>query len=553
MNNFKRFLYFILILITITSCSNSHDYSMQNHNSALHLESNDKLVVYLSGISHSFLTEDGSFTLYPSKQTFGTRDIGGELNCVNGNIFAQAITDYGTKTGIPIEIHFLEESDDSSDPLQTLYDQNKKLPDLLIVGKHTRYDYPCMANQNLLLDFTSYCDQDDALYDSDQYYTPVLMGGKIKDHQYIMPLLFNLNGFITSDSYLNEISMSEPDTTITFYDVLKLLEKSCLEMTYENSKEAIFDVNMIPAGRYIPSILTAAAYPNYWDSKFEDYILEKDTFTSIFTLMHCFNQQEFINLPNWNNDQYLINVNGLNKSVLLLNEMNEETYKKIGIFLTGGRCGGANFYNSLLTDAAYFHSVYTKADEEMVLCGIPTLEGSNTYSANISAFALGFRDTKYPEICYDLVRYLVDYKFPPVYGFSINKQHTTEQLNTIQNTTTTIYPSSVWSSISGGFLSQDDIENQTEEILPLDPFSISIIQNMLDHIVGAGIPYSPLEYYMYSSALNMIGSDEMTPAEVSNWLYEHLHIHLENLNNISPFYDKEYISSLKLGGFQSTT
>ena len=56
-------------------------------------------------------------------------------------------------------------------------DQGKPLPDMLFVGKFSRYDYVRMAEQELLLDFTDMVEQDETL--GDQYYQEVIRGGKI--------------------------------------------------------------------------------------------------------------------------------------------------------------------------------------------------------------------------------------------------------------------------------------------------------------------------------------------------------------------------------------
>ena len=73
-----------------------------------------------------------------------------------------------------------------------------------------------------------------------------------------MPVLFNLNGLITTRSYLDEIGADFDEEDIqTYDDVISLLEKSCIEMSLEQRREAIFEASgLMMAGTYIPSILT---------------------------------------------------------------------------------------------------------------------------------------------------------------------------------------------------------------------------------------------------------------------------------------------------------
>lgn len=546
----KRILCFGMIALYLLICigcqSGSKDGKvLQQDHLAAQMQTGDKLLVYLSGISHGFKTEKGDFTIYPSKYHVGTRAVGGEIDAISGNVFAQAIMEYSEQKGIPVEIHFLEEEFSGTDPFQELYNQGKPLPDLLVVGKYTRYDYNRLVQQGLLLDFDPYIQQDEAWSDTERYYSKVLEGGRLSGGQCALPILFNLNGMITSASYLQEIGMASLPETITYQEGLQLLEKSCIEMRESKQKEAIFDTNGMAAGRYIPSILTAAAYSNYFEEVDGDCVLDANVIESIFHLMERFNEQEFVNVIGWENKTYLENVNSRNKS-LLLSGLEKDAYQNIGVFLSGGRCGGANYYNSLLTDAAYFHSVYTENNDEMVLRGIPTFQDENSYSANISLMAFSFASTKYPEIVYDMGRYLMDYEFPPFYGFSVNQELTEKQLEDIQKTTITIYPDWIWSSYMAGDIDGEELKNQIEEMKPLNKESVDMIRNMLNHIAGAGLPCSVLEYSLYSSMLNMVGDGVMTPKEAAAWVIENMEHHLEIQKELEPFYDEAYEASIRL-------
>ena len=101
----------------------------------------------------------------------------------------------------------------------------------------------------------------------------------------------------------------------------------------------------------------------------------------------------------------------------------------------------------------------------------------------------------------------MDYEYPMYYGFSVNREITQNQLEAIQNTYYTLYPDT-WSSITAGFTTQEEVESQTEELEPLHAETVSVIENMLGHIAGAGIPYSPLEYTMFKSMLEGVHNQE---------------------------------------------
>ncbi|MCI8632945.1 MAG: extracellular solute-binding protein [Lachnospiraceae bacterium] len=534
------FILILCLLILCTGCKTAVE-NAAGSKADLHLEEGDGLTVYVTGVSSTLLTEKEELTIYPSKYTVGPQIAGGEMNSGSGNIFVQALEEYSEKTGIKIEIHFLEETgEEGGDPLQFLYDQNRPLPDLLIASKHTGYDYERLARQGLLLDFTEYAERE-GLLQEDDYYTQILEGGQIAGKQYTLPFLFNLNALLTSDAYLSEMQMPRPDQSSSYEEILYLLENSCHQTQSSNTKEAIWDASMRPAGKYLPNILTAAGYPCYW-SVDQELLLQESAITKIFSLMEQYNQQEFVNILNWQQQSYWQNVNGHNKSTAIAG-MEASAYEEIGIFLSGGRCGSLNFYSSLLTDAAYFHTAYQKAGEELVLCGIPSLQGVNTYSANITGFAVGFASTQYPEVCYDIARYLADYAYPPFYGFSVNRRLTEKQLQEAQHTSFILYPNDIWSRVMTGGLKQSEIESYQIKTMPLEPETIACIENMLDHIAGAGLPWGVLEREIYAAALGKLGDAALTPKQASAWVIEKLAEYQRIQSDLKPFYDEAYTLS----------
>lgn len=507
----------------------------------------NKLVVYLSGISHDFINENASseeervISLYPSKYTVGFSVVGGEMNCPYGNIFAKALADFTKKTDIPIEIHFLEEYTGPSDCLQVIYDEGRELPDMLLVGRNPHYDYPRLAKQGLLLDFTEYAALDETLQDTELYYKRVIEGGKIRGRQYAMPILFTMNGMITSDSYLQSIGKQAPKQGETFEDILFLLEEGCKEEVNSDKTLAIFENSgMMIGGQYLPSILTAAAYPNYFDENMENVLLQPKIISSIFEMMKWYNRQDAAAVLNGENNSYLQNTEDLKLKSSIYQAKETEIEDGIGFVLSGGRSGGRNMHSNLLTDAAYFQTFYQKHDEEMVLYGIPTIEDAEEYSANISLAAFGFQTTQHPEEVYQLARYLMDYEFPPFYGFSIHRENTQKQLNDVQKTTTTIYPDSVWGAVTSGSFKLEELQEMIQKIEPMDAKYIAIIQNMLENIAGAGLPYHPLEGDMYRSMLYK----DLSPQETAEWIIEHLKEHLKMQEDLEPFYDAAYNDSI---------
>ena len=526
----------IFLMVSILIGCESGGLKPQSSNNESTIMLSEPLTIYLSGTSHSFMQEDGEvLTLYPSKVSIGTHMVAGEFDSLGGNAFAEALRQYSEIKNIPLEIHFLEEFTGLQDIMQQKYEQDE-LPDLWIVGKHNRYDYAVLAEHNILLDLSPYFPEEE----KEKYYYPVLQGGYVGDSMIAAPLLFNLNGLVTHESFVDRVGMELPDLLV--YDqVLEFLERACLEMVESTQIEAIFEASgNMSAGRYIPSILLSSAYPSYFDG--QKILIEEEILVGIFNVMQAFNQQEFIPIQGWQEETYASNVNGRNKWSYL-KMLEDENSNKIGVFLSGGRCGGANLHNSLLTDVQYFHSVWK---DDMIFRAIPSVQGDRSFSANISLAAMGFSSTEHPEVVADIIKYLMDYEFPAYYGFSIQREITEKQLKNAANTEMTLYPDYIWSSITAGDTDLNDLELYTEEMKPLDEESIQTIRFMLSHIAGASMPSETIEYRMMASAQNAIGNHTMTSLEAAEWMIEKIKEYQQERGNIRPFYDAVYLETISI-------
>jgi len=262
--------------------------------------------------------------------------------------------------------------------------------------------------------------------------------------------------------------------------------------------------------------------------------------------MTYYNRQEFSQINGWEDRPYIENMNdGGSKSRKV--PKSSEAIESFGIFLSGGRAGGVGFHSSLLTDIAFLQTVYEEAEEELVVCGIPTLESNLSFSANITMAAYGMATTEHPDEVYDLVRYLMDYEFPAQYGFSLNKEVTYKQIENAQKNTISVYPENIWEGVNS-IMPEQELKNLIFHTDPISAKNAKIIQNMLDNISGAGLPYAVLEYNMYNSMLNMVGDEKMTPDEAGEWVITQWNQYCEQLDKWEPFYDANFSNSVLLYG-----
>lgn len=120
----------VIYMVTCVGCTGKLEDSTASVIEVETFEGDEKLIVYVSGTPHTFLSkpdENGNrqedYKLYPSKFTVGFSIVGGEYDCPSGNIFAKAVEDFSKETHIPVDIQFF---DIPGDQLQKMYDEGGK-------------------------------------------------------------------------------------------------------------------------------------------------------------------------------------------------------------------------------------------------------------------------------------------------------------------------------------------------------------------------------------------------------------------------------------------
>lgn len=541
------FLFFQVFSILIISIIGCQQKKVEDDASEIS-ELNNKLIIYMSAPTHTFRTYDAKgntidVNIYPSRHVIGSVISGGDINSPNANIFEKALNEFAKKNNIEVEIHYLEENSGNGDILQNIVNSGEELPDLLLLNRSPVYDYYRLAEQGYLEDLSDLFENMNEIQVKEEYYQTVLEGGKMFGKQYAIPILFNLNGLIVSERYLTSIGQTIPDEPMSYSEILYRLKEGCIAMEDSEMVNAIYETSGYRSnGRYIASILMGAAYAQYFDESSKCLIVSENSVASIFDLMLYYNTQEFASIGGWKNKSYFENINNMyNKSVQLegLGEIDES----IGFFLSGGRSGGVSFYNSLLTDAVYFQTVYKNRGDKLVLQGIPTISDKTTYAANVSLAAYVLNASEKQEEIYSLICFLMDYEFPMQYGFSINKKITEKQLNSIQETVIAVYPHDIWDGVDS-IRPKAELEEEIIYTGPLEAEYVEIIRNMLENIEGAGLPYGILEYYMFDSVNNLVGDRELTPEKAGKWVISQWKKYLDIQDTLHPFYDQAYIDSI---------
>lgn len=407
-----------------------------------------RLVVYISGAHNTFFENEDSRNAYSTPCSVGFIYSRGKIGAQNGNIFSSAIEQYAEEKKIEIEIHYLSEkpSKESTQSLLEYAYENDCMPHLVIASRAEQIDYMNLSEQNIMFDWSNYIRQE---ISQDTYYMDVMEGGVLDGKQVIVPLLFNLNGMITEQDYLNEIEFQMKDY-LSYQDFIDLLQKSCIATQNNAVISGITETSgQMLSGNYIPSILLSAFYASYYDETDGSIKITQDVLEEINETTLLYQRQDNAAITNWEQNDFEMNCqNPLLKSRALYLLEDQEAIDRSGIFLSGGRCGGQQVSNSLLTDMMYFNTMYGK---DMIVKGIPSVNSPNRYNANVSFFAFSPASLEYETEVFELIHYLMDYEFDMCYGFSINKEVTQNQLYLVQNDVLNVYPN-IWGALEAGHI-----------------------------------------------------------------------------------------------------
>lgn len=454
-------------------------------------EKPEKLRVYLNGLPASDMGPEGeSYDYYRSGYTFGLHEAGADMDAIDGHSIYQALLEYGKQRQIEFEFFWYQ----SRQELEYYLEEDRKqdsLPNLVLSGR------PCLdieqwMREGMLADFSELIQADETMND-EGYYQKIIQAGAIGENQYILPYLFNVNGFITAEDTLSKLSYQLPED-FTYEEALELFRRSCEFCMDDPFTEALTQRTGGPGCSYLSVILESAARPALVDREANELLVTEKEFTRLVELMQMFYAQEFsISLPidsaEWDAKK---EVHYRFKEAVYPSAVEQVEHQLI--FLEGGNSWGVNQYSSLLGDAIYMNSYYKDEGRTMVLEAIPMVQES-AYAANITGFGFCFEGEPYRDTVYDILKYLMNYEFKIPFGFSVNRGVTEKQLKMAETTNYEYTPEGeymhAWSAEEADMLA-DWRKKWTEELRPLDKVYCDQIRGMLDQIGAVALPNNPV-------------------------------------------------------------
>ncbi len=442
----------------------------------------EPLQVYIMGMSNVISSSGEERTEYSTQVTLGLERTTYMPGYAQGNAIYQALVDYEETTKTPVEVTFFDNPVDIMAQTEEAARQGSA-PDLVLINKQFENDWNALAQEGTFADLSPYLQ-----LDAEQYFTPVLRSGVWEEKQYIVPLLFNVNGFVTSEEFLSEIGQTAPSETASYEELIRLFQEACIQLQGDTSKVALYEGTTIWE-TYIINVLTAAAGYNNLEEKMP---LSDETVTDILELMRDFLVQDLQTVPDYESQTIEENLSAQS----LYDRFNfgplyaeDPTYKRemLGILLDGGS-GGHLVNSSFIMQVYALQTYYKEMNEQMVWGGIPLADEAGKYAACVNLLGFCPAQADNVEGAAKLLQYMLDYDYAPELGIAVNRETVEEDLAMLQQTSMQLYIQPQYNPFSDE-RAQQEIFNQSKVVFnPMEEKVAERLLALLDHVVGASLP-----------------------------------------------------------------
>ncbi len=487
MKRIKSFVLIGIVIVFLLVACQSRENEIEADSRSITEDSmmSDKLHVYVLGLRYTIkLSEEETVQHYPSAYSAGLSYTYHPYGYENGNAIYQALLDFAEENDVDLTVDFFGDSMELVEQLENDYKAGT-LPDLVLDMKTSDFDFASMISKRMIEDVSSYLQ-----YESEEYYDAVMQSGWKDEQQYLVPFLFNVNGYVTSEEYLTMMGAEIPDHSTTYEELMEIFQTVCLAESVIEGKEALYETTY-SFSSYLSDVLWAGgSYLGLQNgSRIEDELLEE-----IYDTMENFYRQEFVHVPlNQENtfiDNYQSDNSKYSRMIAYSKITDDATYKpsKIGILLDGGY-SGTIFYSNYIMQVYSMQTYYLEEKLTPVVGAIPLYEATDRYSANVTGFAFCPEGTENIELAAQAMKYLMDYPFAMELGISVNRKNTEKMIDDLTRT-----------SLKFNIAPEYDIKANADEqkaILelsevwfePLDKDIAEELKYILDHVVGANIPH----------------------------------------------------------------
>ena len=190
----------LFILSVCAACvSSRRELNTQSSGEAATLNQSP-LQVYLMGQANEISSSEEERIEYSLPVSVGLERTGYMPGYAQGNPIYQALLDYEEETGIDVEVSFFDTSVGLVEQMQEAVRVGEG-PDLVLVikqfGESKGINWQGLLDAGTFENLAPYLD-----LNAEQYYEKVLQSGVYAKQQYLVPFLFDLSGYITSEEFL---------------------------------------------------------------------------------------------------------------------------------------------------------------------------------------------------------------------------------------------------------------------------------------------------------------------------------------------------------------
>ena len=562
---YRKILALFLILTLLTSCSSasteedsefSEPISESSVVAVSELDRENTLEVFMVGMPVSWGDEgDYHTTMYQMGDLGSNSYTWGE----KGHIYYDALNNYQKESALDVRITYGQ----YDELWNYLLDGNA--PDLIV--SDTRADITELMAQEEFLDLLPYFEKD-SIYESGNYVNPVLEAGLYFDQQYVFPLTFTMNALITSEQSLarHDLMLS---SDYTFDDMVNTFTNAYREVENTDDKHFLTSTANGSAQSIAYQIFSRASGQTAYNPKTGKVVLDEDYFKQMAELYEAFicydlqmnldeirvaAEQESLEraaeaesrglspeeVESCKNYKYL-NTSEKNSryarlfySNAMISQRFELTRNAFACVSDSGESMGD--MGSTLTQAYYYESRYTDAEEDFMIIGIPEKEDPESYSATITMFGVIPTEAIHPDEAYELLKTLADAEIFPHFGMSVNRDRLNETFDYFTSTHYDYYAFQMpdpaetiemgaeyqikpMSEETSQYL-QDMVENIDRVVLPnADEFRI--LQNAVEKYIYDYDFTLDAAYDLAVSNLELYYSGTLTPEEEYNLVWNH--------------------------------
>ena len=507
-------IFTIILCAFLVACSHGYKNRPEEASETL---AQEPVQVYLMGQECSFSNgADEEWSEYSFPVTLGLETTWYMPGYAQGNPLYQALLEYEEETGIEIEVTFFATG---SEMMRQIREQRQQgnAPDLALVLRKMEdaqgNSWRQWQEEDFFTDMAPYLN-----IGEEQYYMPVISSGQYKEAQYLIPLLFNINGYITSEEFLKQAGQKVPPHSTSYEELLHLFQETCIALQGNTDKVALYE-GTIPWEYYILHVFNAAASYQNLETVNE---ISKETIMQMLEVMREFLKQNFQTIPDYEQKTYAENVNAVNALYDRFNfgpmYREDPEYKRnmLGIMIDGGY-GGSIISSSFIMQVYALQTYYHDMGEHLVMGGIPMENMAGRYAACVNV--LGFCPTGADnyEGAGQVLQYLLEYTFPPEVGISVNKSIVETQLQALTQTETELYIQPRYSPLATEEQAQEIFNQSKVWFEPLDLLLADQLLDILNHIEGASLLYqAPMD--VLGQGLEDYYNGNMNVEEAASWI-----------------------------------